>query len=107
MTTNYSWHDFYTAAVLETDWTKVEERVRRAESEMHKRRLVLSQDHGGTLEERKALANAFNGIRVLRMDAASWLERKSLDGKSLDGTSQGHRRNSSVRNNQNRATASE
>src|SRR5437870_2375379 len=35
-----------------------------------KRRLVLSQDHGGTQEEREALVNAMNGLRVLRTDAA-------------------------------------
>jgi hypothetical protein len=89
LTTNYSWHDSYKAALLETDWTKMEERVQTAETEIHKRRLVLSQDHGGTPEERDALVNAMNGLRVLRMDAATWLERQSLDGKSLDGTSQG------------------
>ena len=37
MTTNYSWHDFYKAALLETDWTKVEERIQTAESEIQKR----------------------------------------------------------------------
>ena len=80
MTTNYSWHDFYKAALLETDWTKVEERIQTAESEIQKRYGVLSQDHGGTPEEREALANAMNGLKVLRMDAAAWLERQSLGG---------------------------
>ena len=74
--TNYNWQDSYKAALLETDWTKMEERVQIAESEIHDRRLVLSQDHGGTQEEREALVNAMNGLRVLRMDAASWLEKQ-------------------------------
>lgn len=78
--TNYSWLDSYKAALLETDWTKMVERVQTAETEIHKRRLVLSQDHGGTEEERKALVNAMNGLRVLRMDAAAWLERQNLGG---------------------------
>jgi len=78
-TTNRSWQDSYAAALLETDWTKMEERVQTAETEIHKRRLVLSQDHGGTPEEREALVNALNGLRILRTDAASWLERNSLD----------------------------
>jgi hypothetical protein len=58
----------------------MQERVQTAESEIHKRRLVLSQDHGGTQEERDALVNAMNGLRILRMDAASWLERQGLSG---------------------------
>ncbi len=53
-----SWRDYYQAALLESDWTKIEERIQIAESEIHKRRLVLSQDHGGTQEERDALINA-------------------------------------------------
>jgi hypothetical protein len=79
LTTNYSWQDSYQAALLETDWTKMQERVQTAESEIHKRRLVLSQDHGGTQEERDALVNAMNGLGILRMDAASWLERQGFD----------------------------
>ncbi len=73
----YDWQGSYQAALLETDWTKMQERIQTAESEIHKRRLVLSQDHSGTLEEREALVNAMGGLRVLRMDAASWLERQA------------------------------
>ena len=54
------------------------ELVQKAESEIHKRRLELSQDHGGTQEERDALVTALNGLRVLRMDAAAWRERQNL-----------------------------
>ena len=68
--TSYSWQESYQAALLETDWTKIQQRVQTAESEIHKRRLELSQDHGGTQEEREALVNAMNGLRVLRTDAA-------------------------------------
>src|SRR6476661_1779968 len=50
--TSYSWQESYQAALLETDWTKMQERIQTAESEIHKRRLVLTQDHGGTQEER-------------------------------------------------------
>jgi hypothetical protein len=38
--------------VLETDWTKMQERLQQAESEIHNRRLALSQDQSGTAEER-------------------------------------------------------
>ena len=75
---SYSWQDFYKAALLETDWTKMVELVQKAESEIHKRRLELSKDHNGTQEEREAVVNALNGLRVLRMDAAAWQEQKNL-----------------------------
>ena len=76
----YYWQESYQAALLETDWTRMQERVQTAESEIHKRRLELSQDHGGTHEERNALVNAMGGLRVLRMKAGSWLERQHLGG---------------------------
>ena len=76
----YSWQESYQASLLETDWTKMQERVQTAESEIHKRRLELSQDHCGTQEEREALVNAMSGLGVLRMNVASWLERQNLGG---------------------------
>jgi len=77
--TSHSWRDSYRAALLETDWTKMQERIQTAESEIHNRRLMLVQDHGGTSEEREALVSALSGLRVLRMDAVSWLERNRPD----------------------------
>ncbi len=78
--TSYSWQESYQAALLETDWTKMQERVQTADTKIHTRRLELSQDHGGTQEEREALVNAMSGLRVLRMNVASWLERQNLGG---------------------------
>jgi hypothetical protein len=77
--TSHSWRDSYRAALLETDWTKIQERIQTAESEIHNRRLMLVQDHGGTSEEREALVSALTGLGVLRMDAASRLERNRPD----------------------------
>ena len=37
--------------------------VQKAESDIHKRRLELSQDHNGTQEEREAVVNALNGLQ--------------------------------------------
>jgi hypothetical protein len=74
----YSWQESYHAALLETDWTKMVELVQTAESEVHKRQLMLTQDHGGTNEERKALVNAMDDLKVLRVDAAAWRERQNL-----------------------------
>jgi len=74
----YSWQESYHAALLENDWTKMVELVQKAESDLHKRRLELTQDHNGTQEERAAVVNALNDLRVLRMDAATWRDRQNL-----------------------------
>ena len=74
----YSWQESYHAALLENDWTRMVQLVQAAESEIHKRRLELSKDHNGTQEERAAVVNALNDLRVLRMDAAAWRERQNL-----------------------------
>ena len=87
--TSYSWQESYQAALLETDWTNTQDRVQTAESEIHQRRLVLSQDHGGTDEERAALVNAMSGLRVLRMNVASWLERQNMGGTLVKKPVQG------------------
>jgi hypothetical protein len=71
-----SWREYYQAAVLESDWTKIEAQIQTAEAEIHKRRLVLSQDSKGTQEERDALVDALNGLKTLRMDVTAWLERQ-------------------------------
>ena len=58
------------------------ELVQKAESEIHKRRLELSKDHNGTQEEREAVVNALNGLKILRTDASAWRERQSEVGSS-------------------------
>jgi len=63
VSTRFSWQESYHAALLETDWTKMVELVQKAESDIHKRRLELSQDHNGTQEEREAVVNALNGLQ--------------------------------------------
>ena len=72
-----SWKEFYKAALLETDWTKMDERVKAAEVEIHKRRLTLCQDGDGTHEERDALINAVSSLRVVQRDAAKWQVRNT------------------------------
>ena len=48
---SYSWNPLYTAAVLETDWSKMPERIRAAEAAITNRLHEFSLDHGGTPEE--------------------------------------------------------
>jgi hypothetical protein len=76
MDTEYEWYESYRAAVLETDWTQIEDRIRRAESALQLRLAELSMDHGGTPEEQRGIADALHALDVLRKDAAIWLARK-------------------------------
>lgn len=73
----YFWYESYKAVVLETDWTKIPERIQWAESKINDRRCVLSQDHGGTPEERQAIANALNAMHTLRTEVADWQSRQA------------------------------
>jgi hypothetical protein len=78
----YNWYESYRAAILETDWTKLTERLRSAELEIHQRQYILSLDHGGTPDERQAIADALNGMKVLRTESAAWQTQQTLDRAS-------------------------
>ena len=77
VTMSYIWYDSYKAVVLETDWTKMHDRIQSAESKIHDRQRVLSEDHGGTPQERQAIANALSGMRTLRTEIADWQSRQA------------------------------
>jgi len=70
--TEYKWHEVYKAAVLETDWSKMEERIRAAGVALHERKNEFDLNHGGTPEENKAIEDALNGLNVLRKEVAGW-----------------------------------
>lgn len=69
---DYPWYESYRAAILETDEPKVRTRLLIAEQKMVERLRLLSQDHGGTAEERQAIADALNAIKNLRTEIAGW-----------------------------------
>lgn len=75
--TDYTWYKSYMAAVLETDWTKIHDRLQAAEAELFARQRLLSENSNGTEQEKQALAAAINGINVLRKDVAEWQKSQS------------------------------
>ena len=75
----HEWEKLYQAATLETDWSKIEERIQKAETAMKGRLQELSLNQGGTPEENRAIQKAVEGLAVLRQEAAAWHARK---GKS-------------------------
>jgi hypothetical protein len=58
MSAGNEWEDRYHIAVLETNVSKMEERIEVAESAMHAPLHELSLHRGGTLEEHQAIARA-------------------------------------------------
>jgi hypothetical protein len=79
----HTWFESYKAAILETDWTRMQERLRTAELEIHERQCVLSLDHGGTPEEAQAIANALRGITHLKAEAGDWQKQQAPQGNTL------------------------
>jgi hypothetical protein len=53
MTSGYDWQKLYRDAVLETDWSRIEERIEATEAAIYQRLGEFSLDHGGTPEETK------------------------------------------------------
>ena len=74
--TGYKWHEVYKAALLETDWSKIEERIEAAEAALHARKHEFSLNHGGEPEENQAIEGALRGLSVLRDEAARWREKR-------------------------------
>jgi len=72
MTMTYVWYESYRAVVLETDWTRMHERIHSAESKLHDRQRVLLKGHDGTPQEKQAIASALNAVRTLRQEVAGW-----------------------------------
>ena len=70
--TAYDWQQLYHAAVLEADWTKIEDRIWAAESGIRARLSELSMDHGSTTEENESIVEALNGLTVLRKAVLAW-----------------------------------
>jgi hypothetical protein len=85
---SYVWYESYKAVVLETDWTKMDDRIQSAECKIRDRQRELSEDHGGTEQERQAIANALNGMRTLRTEVADWQSRESPQKSEVKTTSE-------------------
>lgn len=75
----YSWYPAYREAMLETDQPKMRGRLLLAEKKMVDRLRVLVQDHGGTAEEREALARALTSIKNLRTEMSQGNQRSESE----------------------------
>ena len=66
------WEKLYQEAILETDWSKMEERIQAVDSAISARLHEFSLDHGGTPEENQRLRDALSGLTVLRREVVAW-----------------------------------
>ena len=76
MTETYKWQEVYRAALLETDWSKIEEKIQLAEDEIRVRLHEFSMNHGGTPKENQAIEDALHGLDSLRKEVAARNESK-------------------------------
>jgi hypothetical protein len=76
MTSGYDWQKLYRDAVLETDWSKIEERIDETEAAIDQRLREFSLDHSGTQEENQAIVDTLIKLKILRKDIASWRSRQ-------------------------------
>ena len=74
--TKYGWQELYATALLETDWTKIEQKIQAAENGIEARLNEFSLNHGGTPEENQAIVDALHGLDVLRKEVVEWSESK-------------------------------
>jgi len=75
--TKYGWQELYATALLETDWTKIDEKIEGAENEIRARLHEFSMNHGGTPEENRAIVDALHGLDILRKDVAAWKSKRA------------------------------
>jgi hypothetical protein len=78
MNTEHNWERLYQAAILETDWSKLEGHIQAAERGIKARLHEFSMNHGGTPEENRAIEDALRGLRFLRKDLTAW-QSKAID----------------------------
>jgi hypothetical protein len=75
--TKYGWQELYATALLETDWSKMEEKIRVAEDVIRGRLHEFSLNHGGTSEENQAIADALHGLDILKKDVEAWRAKRA------------------------------
>ena len=75
--TKYGWQVLYATALLETDWSKIGEKIQVAENGIRARLHEFSMNHGGTPEENQAIEDALNGLDFLRRDVTAWRSKRA------------------------------
>lgn len=64
----YPWEESCEAAILETDFSRLQARIKAAQTAINLRIEELEKDHHGSPEERDAIACALSRIRILKQE---------------------------------------
>lgn len=70
MRASFDWERLYTAAILETDRSKLTARIDAAQAAIESRLRQMDSDHGGSAEERLEIHTAQASLHVMRKRAA-------------------------------------
>ena len=83
MTTIPRWYEIYKVALLETDWSRMEERIQAAEAAIRERKREFDLNHGGSLDENRAIVDAITASmfsRPKRLSGRSEKKRTRVSG---------------------------
>jgi hypothetical protein len=72
------WEKLYKEAILQTDWSKIENLIQAAESAISARVHEFSLDHRGTPEENQRLRDALSALSVLRGEVMAWKSKPAV-----------------------------
>ena len=83
MRPSYDWERLYTAAILETDRSKLKARIDAAQTAIASRLQEMGADHGGSAEENLEIETAQASLEVMRKRVAMPQHtREESDGAS-------------------------
>ena len=82
MIADYPWGRSYELAILETDRSRLAERIQAAERAIMARLQELNSDHGGTAEEQTAIRDALSGLRMLQKELSDSVRDASFGART-------------------------
>lgn len=88
MIADYPWGRSYKLAILETDRSRLAERVRTADRAIMARLQELNNDHGGSPEEQTAIRDALAGLRMLQKELSQSVPESTAGGRAGDASTQ-------------------
>jgi hypothetical protein len=88
MIADYPWGRSYKSAILETDRSRLAERIQAAERAIMARLQDLNNDHGGTSEEQTAIRDALSGLRMLQTELSQSVPESRVGGRTGGDASQ-------------------
>jgi len=72
------WEKLYKEAIVETDWSKIQERIEAADFAISARLAEFSVNRGGSPEENQRIQDALDGLTVLRREVAAWRSNRAV-----------------------------